>query len=143
MVPIMHIDKSLTLFNIINQLIPISKHDNPSNLSISILPTVSKVLERILTQQNFYLLSKILSEFQFGYWQDHSSITALVKICDDIHFYAKDENLIIVLILLYCFKAFGCFNLDVLRSIDQSNRRILRSSLISHVVLLFMVCIWI
>ena len=69
----------------IARIIPIPKTKDPKSFAhyrpISILPFFSKVLERIVFQQlNQYLLDNhILSKFQSGFRNGHSTVTILIK----------------------------------------------------------------
>ena len=74
---------------------------------ISLLPVLSKVLEKILqTQILDYLQShKLLSNFQSAYRSYHSTSTALLNISDDIR-RAINEKLVCILVLLDFSKAF-------------------------------------
>lgn len=96
-------------------VLPIPKNDNPTELSqfrpISILPTLSKVLERIVADQlNKYLISKsLLPSIQSGFRANHSTTTALAHIADDI-FRANDRKCNTCLILLDFSKAFDTLN---------------------------------
>ena len=71
---------------------------------VSNLPFLSKVLEKIVLSQLKYHLSKneLFEPFQFAYRENHSTETALLRICCDI-LNAADEGLISVLSLLDLF----------------------------------------
>jgi Reverse transcriptase (RNA-dependent DNA polymerase) len=72
-------------------VIPIPKTGGPTQLSdfrpISILPVLSKVLEKLLYDQMVCYLTtnNMLSRFQSRFRGSHSTATALAKILDDIH----------------------------------------------------------
>lgn len=103
------------------KIIPVPKTTNPTGYNeirpISILPTFSKILEKILNQQLQVHLSqhKVLPENQSGFRRDHSCTSALLKITDDI-FDACDNGLITVLILLDYSKAFDTLDHSLLTS---------------------------
>lgn len=100
-------------------VLPIPKNNNPTELShfrpISILPTLSKVLERIVADQlNKYLSSKNIIPFiQSGFRANHSTTTALLHVTDDI-FRANDRNHNTCLILLDYSKAFDTLDHEIL-----------------------------
>ena len=52
---------------------------------ISILPMLSKVFEKEVFQQLYHYLkvNSILSKFQFGFRPVHSTVLALIQMCDD------------------------------------------------------------
>jgi Reverse transcriptase (RNA-dependent DNA polymerase) len=89
----------------------VAKIKDPSRLnhyrSISILPALSKALEKIMNDQIVALCDviRLLNRFQYGLRSGHSTITALLKVTNDI---AKDLNLnfISVLVLLDCSKSY-------------------------------------
>ena len=74
---------------------------------ISILPEISKILERVVFDQlSAYLLDKkLLDEHQHGFRKGHSTHTALLEICDDIRL-AIDDRKITALVLFDFTKAF-------------------------------------
>lgn len=94
-----------------SKVIPIPKKQNASNLSdfrpISLLPVLSKVLEKILQTQILHYLesNKMLSSYQSAYRTNHSSITALLNISDDIRRAINDKQAC-TLVLLDFSKAF-------------------------------------
>ncbi|XP_060530471.1 uncharacterized protein LOC132704477 [Cylas formicarius] len=103
-------------------VIPIPKINNPSEFShlrsISILPVLSKVLERIMNDQmvNFLNSNHILPEKQSGFRPNHSCECAMLDITDDI-FRATDDGKITVLILLDFNKTFDMINHSILLAI--------------------------
>jgi hypothetical protein len=92
-------------------VIPVPKISQPTDIShyrpISILPTLSKVLEKIVDRQfgNFLAEGNILPSTQSGFRSNHSTTTALLKVTDDI-LCASDKGQNTCLILLDYSKAF-------------------------------------
>ncbi|XP_050342349.1 serine/arginine repetitive matrix protein 2-like [Nymphalis io] len=107
------------------QIIPLPKKNNPSSYGdyrpISILPFLSKVLERLVHQQlNLFLSSyNLLNPFQSGFRSGHSTATALVKITDDIRL-AMDNQEVTILSLLDFSNAFNTVDFDILLAILNS-----------------------
>lgn len=103
-------------------IIPLPKKSCPSSLSdyrpISILPFLSKVLEKIVHKQlNDHLCSNnLLSSFQSGFRPGHSTVTALTKITDDIRM-GMDNRLLTILGLLDFSNAFNTVDTDVLLNV--------------------------
>lgn len=103
-------------------VIPLPKVKNPSELKdlrpISILPVLSKLIEKILNAQIREHLNKfdILPETQSGFRPNHSCATALLKVTDDV-LSATDNNELTVLILLDYSKAFDRINHRLLLAI--------------------------
>lgn len=101
---------------------PLPKISSPSELkhlrSISILPTMSKILERVMEQQIRDFLNKhgVISSAQSGFRPGYSCATALCSVTDDIY-RSHDENEITVLILIDYSKAFDMINHEILLSI--------------------------
>nr|CAH7732385.1 unnamed protein product [Callosobruchus chinensis] len=84
----------------------------PSDLRpISILPVLSKVLERAISSQltEFLEVSAILPSHQSGFRKGHSTTTALARVCDDI-LRGMDNKQATVLVLLDFSKAFDTLN---------------------------------
>lgn len=106
-------------------VIPIPKISNPTSFShyrpISILPFLSKVLERIIYYQLSSHLSKhhILCPFQSGFRQGHSTTTALIKICDDIR-HGIDNQQVSIIALLDFSNAFNTVDFDILLAVLKS-----------------------
>lgn len=100
-------------------VIPIPKVDTPREINnfrpISILPTFSKILERIVGEQltEFFRSYQILSPTQSGFRPLHSTSTALIKVTDDIY-RACDLGQSSCLILLDFSKAFDTLDHNVL-----------------------------
>lgn len=101
------------------RIIPVAKKSLPSLPSdyrpISILPTLSKVFEKILAKQIVGHLNRnsLLSPFQSGFRPQHSCATAMVKILDDIR-QQYDRSYLTVLCLLDFSKAFDRVNHSIL-----------------------------
>lgn len=114
-------------------VIPIPKTSNPSLPShfrpISILPFLSKILERlVLHQVNAFINSNnFLSPFQSGFRPGHSTTTALTKVSDDIRLGMSNQQLT-VLVLLDFSNAFNTVDYDILLAM-------LRSLLVSDTVI--------
>ncbi|CAH2098371.1 unnamed protein product [Euphydryas editha] len=106
-------------------IIPLPKKPNSTSFSdlrpISILPFLSKVLERLTYNQlNLFLCRyNLLNPFQSGFRSGHSTTTALVKITDDIRM-AKDKRRLTVLTLLDFSNAFNSVDFDILLAILNS-----------------------
>ena len=88
-----------------SQVIPLPKKANPVSFSdyrpISILPFLSKVLERLVHRQlnDFLTNNNLLNQFQSGFRPGHSTTTALVKISDDIRLGIESQNVTILTLL--------------------------------------------
>ena len=66
---------------------------NPANYQpISVLPSQSKIMERVIHKQLFAHIqaNKILSEAQFGFRKYHSTTTCILSLLDEI--YSNMEN---------------------------------------------------
>lgn len=103
-------------------VIPIPKISNPQNFNdlrpISILPTLSKVLEKAIENQMLEHLNKnnIIQATQSGFRSGHSCTTALLKITDDV-LEAFDKGKLTLLILLDYSKAFDTLNHNILNAV--------------------------
>ena len=101
--------------------LPIPKTSNPIEYSdlriISILPCISKILEKILFKQiyEFVSINNIVPVCQSGFRQNFSTSNSLVQVIDDI-ITAADKKLISVLVLLDFSKAFDTINHHLLIS---------------------------
>lgn len=100
-------------------ILPLAKIANPTEISqlrpISILPTMSKILEMIMHQQisEYVLAHKIIPPIQSGFRPNHSTATALTHITDDI-IHNTDESKLTCLILLDFSKAFDTLDHSIL-----------------------------
>lgn len=107
------------------QITPLPKKPNPDSFSdyrpISILPFLSKVLERLVHQQlaSFLVKNNLLNPFQSGFRPGHSTVTALTKITDDIRDGIGHCQLT-VLTLLDFSNAFNNVDFDILLAILRS-----------------------
>ncbi|KAL0832948.1 hypothetical protein ABMA28_001083 [Loxostege sticticalis] len=107
------------------QITPLPKKPKPSTYTdyrpISILPFLSKVMERVVHQQLSSFLSEnlVLNPFQSGFRPGHSTVTALVKITDDIRL-GIDEKRLTLLALLDFSNAFNNVDFDLLLGILRS-----------------------
>lgn len=103
-------------------VVPLPKVDSPTDFSqlrsISILPTLSKVLEKIMELQmvTFLTANNIIPRIQSGFRAGYSCSTALSNVTDDI-IRGLDCNRATILILLDFTKAFDMLNHEVLLSI--------------------------
>ncbi|KAG7310994.1 hypothetical protein JYU34_003847 [Plutella xylostella] len=106
-------------------ILPLPKVPNPTSLSqfrpISILPFLSKVLERLVFEQLSSYLSnnQLLNSFQSGFRPGHSTVTALIKVTDDIRHNIDDQKLT-VLALLDFSNAFNSVDFELLLGVIQS-----------------------
>lgn len=103
----------------ISRVVPVAKCSNPKDLinlrPISILPMMSKVLERVMCDQMVRYLenNNMIDKFQSGFRSKHSTATALLKITDDISI-ALDKGHVALLVLLDFSKAFDSLNHSML-----------------------------
>ena len=89
---------------------------NPcNNRSISLVPVLSKVNERLANRQFVKFLdnNNKLSQFQSGSRKYHSTETALLSVTDDL-LKAMDEKKISILVLMDMSKAFDSINHNML-----------------------------
>ncbi|CAG9134498.1 unnamed protein product [Plutella xylostella] len=106
-------------------ILPLPKVPNPTSLSqfrpISILPFLSKVLERLVFEQLSSYLSnnQLLNPFQSGFRPGHSTVTALIKVTDDIR-HNIDHQQVTVLALLDFSNAFNSVDFELLLGVIQS-----------------------
>ncbi|CAG4937950.1 unnamed protein product [Colias eurytheme] len=100
---------------------PLPKIDNPQDLKdlrpISILPCLSKVLEKIVHKQLMDYIEKenILPDRQSGFRKRKGTTTAVTDVMDDI-LCAQDEGKGTVLVLLDYSRAFDTINISLLLS---------------------------
>lgn len=103
-------------------VIPMPKCSDPKEFKdlrpISILPAMSKVLERVVDMQiRLHITTyNILPEVQSGFRPLHSCETALLNITDDI-IRGTDQNQVTVLVLVDFSKAFDTINYEILFAI--------------------------
>lgn len=94
-------------------IVPIPKTKNPTESKdyrpVSILCVLGKALEKIVHKQMCEFLSQhsLFTSHQSGFRKNHSTVTALVKVADDIRA-AIDKKLATLLVLLDLSKAFDC-----------------------------------
>ncbi|CAH0678045.1 unnamed protein product [Spodoptera exigua] len=106
-------------------VLPLPKVSNPSSLSefrpISILPIPSQVLESVVNSQLSHYLSsnRLLSPYQSGFRPGHCTVSALVKITDDIRL-AIENRLLTIMVLLDFSSAFNSVDFDILLGILSS-----------------------
>ena len=101
------------------KVIPIYKKDDPSQISnyrpISLLPSISKVLEKIIYKRlfNFLKQNKSLIPHQFGFRKDHSTDYAILHLYDKIvNSLSKKEHTIAIFMDLS--KAFDTIDHQIL-----------------------------
>lgn len=98
---------------------PIPKKDKVEDLKdlrpVSILPVLSKVLERVVMKQILEYLDScnIIPKFQSGFRRGHGTETALLNVTDDIS-EASDMGLSSILVLLDYTRAFDCLHPQLL-----------------------------
>ena len=100
-------------------VIPVPKIPDPSKPSdyrpISLLATLSKILEKVVAKQILKYLEEnnLMESFQSGFRPGHSTATALLKVSDDI-FSSIDASEVTFLVLLDYSKAFDTVNKHLL-----------------------------
>lgn len=98
---------------------PIPKVNNPTSINelrpISILPTLSKILEKIVKSQIVSFLEQvnILPDLQSGFVSNRSCTTALLKVTSDIT-QAFDEGQVCPAVMVDLTKAFDSLDPDLL-----------------------------
>ena len=94
---------------------PLPKNNNPIGAAdyrpISLLPSFSKVVEKIIAKQMIEYLKETnyFDNLQSAYKQSHSTITALLNVTDDIYECLENSELVFLVLLDYS-KAFDCAN---------------------------------
>ena len=103
----------------IAKVTPIFKKDDPSQISnyrpISILPSISKILEKLVYKRlyTFLLYNSLLIPNQYGFRKNHSTDYALINLCDKIiDSLSKKEH--IIGIFLDLSKAFDTIDHHIL-----------------------------
>lgn len=106
-------------------VIPLPKTSNPTSFSqyrpISILPILSKVIEHFVNHRLSSHLNRhnLFNPLQSGFRPGHSTVTALVKVTDDIRHNIQNKMLTI-LVLLDFSSAFNTVDFDILIGIFQN-----------------------
>ena len=101
------------------RITPLHKGGDPSNVAnyrpISVLPILSKVLEKIVFQQvSAYLIeNNLLCSQQHGFRPKHSTSTAIINLTDDL-LRVIDKGYVVGLISLDLEKAFDLISHDLL-----------------------------
>ena len=94
---------------------PLPKNKNPACASdyrpISLLPTFSKVVEKLIAKQMIEYLKETnyFDNLQSAYKHSHSTVTALLNVTDDIYECLENSELVFLVLLDYS-KAFDCAN---------------------------------
>jgi hypothetical protein len=94
-------------------ILPLPKIKNPNEAKdyrpVSNLCVLGKALEKIVHKQvaEFLENNKLFDKFQSGFRKNHSTVTALLKVTDDIRA-AMDKRLLTLQVLLDLSKAFDC-----------------------------------
>ena len=104
----------------IAKIIPLYEKRNVNSITnyrpISLLSTVSKVLERVMFNQLFTYLdhNNLLSEHQYGFRAIHSTELAAIKLVDYIVHEIDRKLSHVNIYLIDLLKAFDTLNLDIL-----------------------------
>ena len=103
----------------IAKVLPLYKSDDPKIFSnyrpVSVLPVISKVLERIMYNRLIKYLNdnKILYAFQFGFRKNHSAAMALITLVDRISMALENGEFTLGLFLDFS-KAFDTINYEIM-----------------------------
>ena len=103
----------------ISKIIPLHKKGDVNLLSnyrpISLLPTLSKIFERIIYNQlyTYFDNNNLLTEHQYGFRSKHSTELAAIKLIDNVK-YEIDQKHTPVNIYIDLSKAFDTLNFDIL-----------------------------
>ena len=103
------------------KVVPIYKKDNPQEFGnyrpVSVLPCISKILERIVYNRSYEFLSKnhLLYKKQYGFRTDHSTYMAVIDFINAVT-KAIDQNMNTVGIFMDLSKAFDTIDHDILLS---------------------------
>lgn len=106
-------------------VIPLQKTRNPTEFKdlrpISILPVLSKILEKIIDNQlrHHFNQNNLIPNIQSGFRPGYGCSAALLKITDDI-FHNLDNKLATILVLLDFSKAFDTVDHEILLEILKS-----------------------
>ena len=103
---------------------PLFKHGDACQLNsyrpISLLPTMSKVFEKVIYSQLYTYFSEnnLLSEQQYGFRAQHSTELAFVKLVDNIIKQMDSVHHVKTLVTIFCDlpKAFACLNYNIFLS---------------------------
>ena len=103
----------------ISKITPLHKKDDRTIVSnyrpISLLPTMSKIIERVMHSQLYAFLNEnnLITEQQYGFRSNHSTELATLKLTDTI-MYELDNSHIPCAIFLDLSKAFDTLNYKIL-----------------------------
>ena len=103
------------------KVVPIYKKDNPQEFGnygpVSVLPCISKILERIVYNRSYQFLSKnhLLHKKQYGFRTDHSTYMAVIDFINAVT-KAIDQTMNTVGIFMDLSKVFDTIDHDILLS---------------------------